>query len=48
MQKKLLFWRRWLVIVTCGVLVFGISMVIFPGTTQAVFNYVYLSSLLKG
>lgn len=44
MQKKLLFWWRWLVITTCGVLVFGLSMVIFPGPTQRVFNYVYLSS----
>ncbi len=44
MQKNLLFWWRWLVIATCAVLVFGLSMVILPGPTQKMFNYIYLSS----
>ena len=44
MQKKLRFWWRWLVITTLGVLVFGLSMVILPGPTQTLFNYIYLSS----
>ncbi len=44
MQKKLLFWRKWLIISTCGVLAFGLSMVILPGPTQAMFNYMYLST----
>lgn len=44
MRKNLLFWRRWLVFASCGVLVFGLSMVVLPGPTQAMFNYIYLSS----
>ena len=44
MQKNLLFWWRWLVAASCGVLVFGLSMVILPGPTQIMFNYIYLSS----
>lgn len=44
MQKKLIFWWEWLIITTWGVLAFGLSMVILPGRTQKVFNYIYFSS----
>ncbi len=44
MRKNHLFWWRWLIITTCGVLAFGLSMVILPGPTQTMFNYLYLSS----
>ncbi|MFH1719834.1 MAG: hypothetical protein ABIJ25_09685 [Pseudomonadota bacterium] len=44
MEPRLLFWWRWLVVATCAVLVFGLSMVLLPEPTQKLFNYIYLSS----
>lgn len=44
MEPRLLFWWRWLVVATCAVLVFGLSMVLLPEPTQKLFNYLYLSS----
>ncbi len=44
MDQKLNFWWRWLVIATCAILVFGLSMVLLPESTQKLFNYIYLSS----
>ncbi len=43
-DSRFLFWWRWLVIATCIVLLFGLSMVVLPGSTQTLFNFVYLSS----
>ncbi len=44
MDARFLFWWRWLVVATCMVLLFGLSMVVLPGPTQRMFNYIYLSS----
>ena len=44
MNYHLLFWWRWLLVVTIGVLVFGISLVVLPGPTQQLFNLLIFSS----
>jgi len=44
MEQRFVFWWWWLVAVTGAVLVFGLSMVVLPGPTQQLFNFIYLSS----
>ncbi len=44
MDSRFLLWWRWLVVATWIVLIFGLSMVVLPGPTQKLFNYIYLSS----
>jgi hypothetical protein len=39
-----LFWWRWLVAVTVGVMVFGLSMVVLPDLTRQLFGLVVFSS----
>ncbi len=39
-----LFWWRWLVLVTCGVLVCGLSFLVLPDLTQRFFNLLLFSS----
>ncbi len=43
-DSRFLLWWRWLVVATWIVLIFGLSMVVLPGPTQELFNYIYLSS----
>ncbi len=38
------FWWRWLVAVTCGVLAFGLSLVLLPDVMQRFFNTLIFSS----
>src|SRR5438105_13300744 len=45
MSNKILFWWRWLVAVNIGVMLFGISMVLLPSTTQKLFNLLMFSSV---
>lgn len=44
MNPKFLFWWRWLVVVTLGVLLFGLSLVLLPRPTQQLFNWLFFSS----
>ena len=44
MEKRFVFWWRWLVVATGAVLFFGLGMVVLPGPTQQLFNFIYLSS----
>lgn len=44
MDRRFLFWWRWLVAATCVVFLFGLSLVILPGLTQKAFNMLYFSS----
>jgi len=44
---KSLFWWRWLVVVTAGVLLFGLSMVVAPGFTLRAFGLLYFFSAQK-
>ena len=44
MAEKFHFWWRWLVVATCGILLFGLGMVLLPESTQKLFNYIYLAS----
>jgi len=42
--SRFLFWWRWLVVVTLGVLLFGISMVLAPELTRQLFGLLLFSS----
>lgn len=42
---RTLFWWRWLVVVTIGVMLFGISMVLAPGLVLQAFSLLFYSSL---
>jgi len=44
MDHKLRFWWRWLVAATGAVIVFGLSLVVFPDSMQRVLNLLYFSS----
>jgi hypothetical protein len=35
-----IFWWRWLVVVTVGVMLFGLSMMLLPDAIQVLFNFV--------
>jgi hypothetical protein len=39
-RKMSLFWWRWLVLVSIGVMLFGLSMIVFPDLIEALFNVV--------
>ena len=38
------FWRRWLIVVTGGVIVYGFSFILLPDLTQSLFNIIFFSS----
>lgn len=38
------FWRRWLIVATCGVIVYGFSFILFPDLTQSLFNIIFFGS----
>lgn len=38
------FWRRWLMLVTIGVMVYGLSLIVFPGAARDLFNALFFSS----
>lgn len=44
MAEGTVFWRRWLVVVTVGVALFGISMVLAPGLIRDLFSLLMFSS----
>ncbi|CAE6761242.1 hypothetical protein [Nitrospira defluvii] len=44
LKGSALFWWRWLIVVTAGVLVFGLSMVVAPGLTRQFFSLLVFSS----
>jgi len=44
MKKSALFWWRWLIIVSVGVMLFGFSMVVAPSITKQFFSLLLFSS----
>jgi hypothetical protein len=44
MNSWLRFWWYWLVIVTCGLTIFGLSLVILPDFMHSVFNAIFFST----
>jgi hypothetical protein len=44
MNPRFAFWWRWLLISAFGILLFGLSLVLFPSPTQRLFNLLYFSS----
>ncbi|TAF06639.1 MAG: hypothetical protein EAZ77_11865 [Nostocales cyanobacterium] len=38
------FWWYWLIITTCGLTIFSLSLVIFPDFMQSVFNAIFFST----
>lgn len=44
MDRRFLFWWRWLVVATGIVFLFGLSLVVLPGLAQKAFNLLYFSS----
>lgn len=38
------FWRRWLMGVTGGVIVYGLSLILLPGVARGLFNGLFFSS----
>lgn len=38
------FWRRWLIVVTGGVIVYGFSLIVLPHTMHTFFNALFFSS----
>ena len=43
-QSRFLFWWRWLVVVTLGVLLFGITLIVAPEFTRRFFGLLLFSS----
>jgi hypothetical protein len=44
LSKGVIFWWRWLVAVTLGVMLFGISMILMPGLIREFFSLLLYSS----
>lgn len=44
MKNSVLFWWRWLVVASIGVMLFGISMIVAPGFTKHLFSLLLFSS----
>jgi hypothetical protein len=42
--SQFLFWWRWLVVVTVGVLLFGFSLIVAPDFTRRIFGLLLFSS----
>ncbi|MDO8578124.1 MAG: hypothetical protein Q7R50_02970 [Dehalococcoidales bacterium] len=44
MDSKFIFWWRWLVVAAIAELLFGLSLVTLPHSTQQFFNFLFFSS----
>ena len=44
MKNSALFWWRWLIVVSVGVMLFGLSMVVLPDITKHLFSLLLFSS----